>query len=63
MVEFSCLSFPPAATVPSIQNVEDQLVMCQPCPLIDLYDPPGIPLKPNLVSFSKVKSCASDRCD
>ena len=31
-------------------------------PLIDSYDPPDIPLKPRLVSFSNLNPCASNRC-
>ena len=30
--------------------------------VIDLYDPPGIPLKPSLVSFSKLNPCPSNHC-
>ena len=41
---------------------EDQLAVCHPRPLIDLYDPPGIPLKPNLVSFSNMNPCLSNQC-
>ena len=44
-------SFPPSVTVPSSENVEDPFDISRMRPLIDLHDPPGIPLKPNLGSF------------
>ena len=62
VAQCSCLSFPPSATVPPIQNVEDRFVMCQPCPLLNSHDPPGIPLKPNLVPVSNMNPCPSNRC-
>ena len=62
VAEFSRLSFPPSATVPPIQNVEEQFAMCQPHPLLNLYDPPGIPLKPNLVSFLSWNLVLSNCC-
>ena len=62
MAESSQLSFPPSATVPSTENAEDWLDISRTHPLIDLYNPPGIPLKPNLVSFSKMNPCASNCC-
>ena len=62
VAELDRLSFPPLATVPPIPNVEDRCVMCQQRPLLDSYDPPGIPLKANLLSFSNMNHCPSNRC-
>ena len=64
MAESSCLSFPPSATVPSIENVgrPDPFHISRMHPLLDSYDPYGIPLKPNSVSFSNLNPCPSNRC-
>ena len=55
-------SFRPSATVPCIENAEDRFDISRAYPLIDSYDPAGIPLKPKLVSFSRLNPCASSRC-
>ena len=44
----------------SIESVEDPIDMSQKCS-ISSYEPRGIPLKPNLVSFSNLNPCPSNR--
>ena len=44
-----------------VKTLKTSLSLCRPHPWINSHDPPGIPLKPNLVSFSKLKPCAPNR--
>ena len=56
-------SFPPSATVPCDETLSTGMFgRMTNSFLIDSYDPPGIPRKPNLVSFSKLNPCPSNRC-
>ena len=45
-----------------VENVEDPFDISQMRPLIDSYDPRGIPLKPNLVSFYNLNPYPINRC-
>ena len=48
-----------SVTVPSTERDVTHVCHMTNAFLIDLYDPRGIPLKPNLVSFSKLNLCSS----
>ena len=60
--EFGHPTFPPSATVLAIKNIEDPFDISQTCPLIDSYDPHGIPCKLDLMSFSSLNPYPSNCC-
>ena len=62
VAESGHVSFPPSAAVLFIEHVEDAVDLSWTHLLFILYYPPGIPLKPNSVSFSHSNPYPSKCC-